>query len=361
MEQIYFGRKIAELRKARGMTQESLAQRLGITNQAVSKWESDQCCPDIMQLPVLADIFEISMDALFGRESIPPVAEPTQQIILHELPWEDNNDLHAVCYVGHKLVRYKDIPAPGGRRDIFSFSCMGFDKKVSWSNEPVILTYSGDVENIHSDFSVECPLAEIRGNVRAGDGVNCGNVGGDVHAGDSVTCDKVQGHVRAGDNVTCGDVEGNVQAGDSVSCTGSVGGSVSAGDGVECADVGGDVQAGNGVTCGSVAGSVNAQDSVECTQIGGNVTAGDSVECRGSILGDVKKVGDSVQCSGDIHGSVSAGGGVRCGGSVGGDVSAEEDIFCGSVSGSASAGGNLTCSGTIGGNAFASGDLFKTE
>lgn len=57
MEQIYFGQRIAALRKSKGMTQEALAQRLGITNQAVSKWESDQCCPDIMQLPALADIF----------------------------------------------------------------------------------------------------------------------------------------------------------------------------------------------------------------------------------------------------------------------------------------------------------------
>ena len=56
MEQIYFGQRIAALRKGRGMTQEALAQQLGITNQAVSKWESDQCCPDIMQLPALAAV-----------------------------------------------------------------------------------------------------------------------------------------------------------------------------------------------------------------------------------------------------------------------------------------------------------------
>ena len=68
MEQIYFGQRIAALRKRKGMTQEALAQLLGITNQAVSKWESDQCCPDIMQLPALAELFDISMDALFGRE-----------------------------------------------------------------------------------------------------------------------------------------------------------------------------------------------------------------------------------------------------------------------------------------------------
>ena len=39
--------QIAALRKKKGITQESLAQVLGVTNQSVSKWESGQCCPDI--------------------------------------------------------------------------------------------------------------------------------------------------------------------------------------------------------------------------------------------------------------------------------------------------------------------------
>ena len=51
MQQIYFGARIASYRKEKELTQEALAQRLGVTNQAVSKWESDQCCPDIMLLP----------------------------------------------------------------------------------------------------------------------------------------------------------------------------------------------------------------------------------------------------------------------------------------------------------------------
>ena len=40
MKQIYFGQRISQLRRENGMTQETLAQRLGISNQAVSKWES---------------------------------------------------------------------------------------------------------------------------------------------------------------------------------------------------------------------------------------------------------------------------------------------------------------------------------
>ena len=55
-------------RKKQGLTQEELAQRLGATNQSVSKWESAQCCPDISLIPRLADIFEISIDELFDNE-----------------------------------------------------------------------------------------------------------------------------------------------------------------------------------------------------------------------------------------------------------------------------------------------------
>lgn len=60
--------QIAYLRKRKGMTQEELAGRLGVTNQSVSKWENTQCCPDIGLLPEIADIFGVSIDTLLGRE-----------------------------------------------------------------------------------------------------------------------------------------------------------------------------------------------------------------------------------------------------------------------------------------------------
>lgn len=59
------GNKIRELRKQRGITQEQLAESIGISFQAVSKWENNIALPDITLVPVLASYFGVSMDELF--------------------------------------------------------------------------------------------------------------------------------------------------------------------------------------------------------------------------------------------------------------------------------------------------------
>ena len=63
------GKQIFFLRKSKGITQEQLAQKLGVTNQAVSKWESEQCLPDIQLIPEIADFFSVSINELMGVET----------------------------------------------------------------------------------------------------------------------------------------------------------------------------------------------------------------------------------------------------------------------------------------------------
>lgn len=62
------GRKIAELRRKANLTQEALAEKMGVSAQAVSKWENDQSCPDIMLLKNLAKTFSITVDELLSSE-----------------------------------------------------------------------------------------------------------------------------------------------------------------------------------------------------------------------------------------------------------------------------------------------------
>lgn len=63
------GNKIHELRKRKGVTQETLASALGITGQAVSRWEAGGSYPDMEMIPVIANYFGISIDELFGYKS----------------------------------------------------------------------------------------------------------------------------------------------------------------------------------------------------------------------------------------------------------------------------------------------------
>lgn len=71
------GKRIVTNRKRIGMTQDQLAEKLGITAQAVSKWENDQSCPDITMLPKLAEIFGTTTDALLGITAAESVHEAT--------------------------------------------------------------------------------------------------------------------------------------------------------------------------------------------------------------------------------------------------------------------------------------------
>jgi len=63
------GKRIQAARKRLGLTQEQLAEKLGVSGQAVSKWESDISCPDITALPMLSDIFGISVDELLRGQT----------------------------------------------------------------------------------------------------------------------------------------------------------------------------------------------------------------------------------------------------------------------------------------------------
>lgn len=74
------GTMIAELGKQQGMTQLELAEKMGVTDKAVSKWERDLSCPDINSIPNLAEILGVSVEELMQSKkevetSVSKVAE----------------------------------------------------------------------------------------------------------------------------------------------------------------------------------------------------------------------------------------------------------------------------------------------
>ena len=68
------GMIIARLRKAQGMTQAELAEKMQVTDKAVSKWERDLSCPDIHSLPKLAEVLQVSAEELLQGEVLSAAA-----------------------------------------------------------------------------------------------------------------------------------------------------------------------------------------------------------------------------------------------------------------------------------------------
>lgn len=142
---------ISFYRKKWGMTQEELANKLGVTNQSVSKWETAQCYPDITLLPELADIFAISIDTLFGKE-------PSGCVDSCGLPICDEDTYRVVVVHGNQVVATEDlnktmhIELPRHCPDHFKVEVFG---------------------------SIECD-SDINGDVVAHGNVECRTIEGDV-------------------------------------------------------------------------------------------------------------------------------------------------------------------------------------
>lgn len=81
MEKKTIGGFIAALRKANGMTQKDLAERLNVSDKTVSRWERDDGAPDLAVIPVIAEIFNVTCDELLRGERKSPTerAETTEE------------------------------------------------------------------------------------------------------------------------------------------------------------------------------------------------------------------------------------------------------------------------------------------
>lgn len=94
MNNATMGDRIKAHRKRLGMTQEQLAERMGVSAQAVSKWENNLSCPDISVLPELADVFGITVDELLGKDKAvheAEVVEPDDHRVKSEFEWRWNS------------------------------------------------------------------------------------------------------------------------------------------------------------------------------------------------------------------------------------------------------------------------------
>ena len=89
-----------QLRKQKGVSQETLAEFLGISTQAISKWKCELSYPDIELLPILADYFKVSIDFLLTGLRFSQLEDSNRFI--------DKNTLHIVQYKGNKILTKRE-------------------------------------------------------------------------------------------------------------------------------------------------------------------------------------------------------------------------------------------------------------
>lgn len=225
---IVLAANIFKYRKKSGLSQDELAQKLGVTFQAVSKWENAKAAPDITFLPIMADIFGCYIDELFSRE----IKTEIHYDHCAEFPWPDDKTIRGIVCEGRKILQCDSLV------DRFTFEIIG------------------EARNVKSECNIE---------------VN-GNVSGGCAAGANIT---VAGGVSGGcssgaDVVVSGSLSGGCNTGGDIKVGGHLSGGCNTGGGITC---GGNFS--GDINCG---GQVTVKGNVEAAWIKGNVNC-NSLKC----------------------------------------------------------------------------------
>jgi Predicted transcriptional regulators len=135
-----FGQKLKEIRKNEGLSQEQLAEKIGVSRQAITKWETGRGLPDIENMMILAEIFKTTLDELVSQDM--PQSTPKTPVYHSETSFDIDRQTHFDMQIGaaHSLT-----------------VCTGEDEKLH------IDLASESMENIGSLFKVK--LDQNRGKL----------------------------------------------------------------------------------------------------------------------------------------------------------------------------------------------------
>lgn len=194
---------IRRLRLDKNVTQEVLAEVLGVSMQAVSKWENNVACPDIALLPVISSYFGVSIDYLLtgrsdGNQQLPDIPRNGKFKLSSDIPRDGK--LKVIQMLDGKLLSVEDV-----------------DKKQKIEIIlPDNLNHNQEVNiEIYGDCTIE---GNVSGNVMSKEKVMCGNVSGHVEAEGDAYCGNVGEYVKAAGDVNCGNIGKYLETHGDVNC-----------------------------------------------------------------------------------------------------------------------------------------------
>ena len=232
---------LKKYRRERELSQEALAEQLGVTSQAVSKWECMQSIPDIEAIVALCELLGITTDKLlldrdpevvYQKEEVK--SEPIEVHVCDTLP--DDGVLRVLQFKGKTRVRQNEmdpevyIPLCGAERadGIYIEGNAKFEGNiggdVSCGNVDRIGCCEGDISCGYVQSINAC-----EGNISCGNVGQIGNCEGDISCGNVVTIEMCEGDISCGNVQSINVCEGDVDCGN-VGQIGSCEGDISCGD-----------------------------------------------------------------------------------------------------------------------------------
>ncbi len=225
------GNNIKKLRLCKQITQEVLAKALGVSSQAVSKWETGTNAPDISMLPQIADFFGTSIDFLFREENV--FATIKSEYI------KDDDVYRIVLTRGLQVIK----------------ATYETDKPFE-----IVLPDDKDV-NIEVFGHMDC--SSISGNVISHQYLVSNSIGGNVVSHQYIESNSIGGHASCDQYIECNSIGGHA------TCRGNI----------ECDSIGGNIKYANSITCGDINGNVACDGNISAH----NITCNGEIICSGNI------------------------------------------------------------------------------
>lgn len=276
------GQNIASLRRAQNMTQAELAEKLGVSPQAVSQWERCETLPDILMLPQIAEVLCVKTSIFFGEsESLDCSTEVSED----RIDMSEEADYEIVLLKNGKIYKKLFKSKPG---------------------ELPFNIYLGDIAgNLTSALSIAA-AGDIAGSASAGLGLTVnGNVSGNAEAGLGMTVyGSIAGNAAAGmgisyvsdksrsqnsqrDVTVRADIDDDLTTAANITIYGNINGDVDCADLTVNGTIEGDADCSELAIDGNIEGDVDCESlTVKSGNIGGDVDCA-SIEINGNIEGDV--------------------------------------------------------------------------
>ncbi len=173
------GNNIKQLRQQKNLTQEQIAEKLGVTYQAVSKWETNANTPDISLLPAIASLFGVSIDTLFA-DNMMDFSD------IHSF-MKDDNVIRVVQMRGNKIVKVSSILSP--------------------DEPPIEIAFPHNCNDRTQYFKVEVyghiiSDSSINGDVVCHQTIQCGGINGDVRSDGDIKANELNAQKITCNNIT---------------------------------------------------------------------------------------------------------------------------------------------------------------